>query len=64
MREAFALARLHGDKPFVEVKTGPTTFERKNLKVGISDGIRIEVIEGIDEDAEIKVPVLGAPGGK
>lgn len=58
------LLQFDGDKPFVEVKTGPTTFERKNLKVGISDGIRIEVIEGIDEDAEIKVPVLGAPGGK
>ena len=58
------LMQFEGDKPFVEVKTGPTTFERRNLKVGISDGIRIEVLEGIEEGDEIKVPVLGAPGGK
>lgn len=59
------LMQFEGDKPFVEVKTGPTAFERRDLKVGISDGIRIEIIDGLGEAEEVKVPALGpAPAGK
>jgi HlyD family secretion protein len=41
--------------PFVEVKTGEKEFERKDIVLGISDGIHVEVKEGISEDDEIKV---------
>ncbi|HTJ81605.1 MAG TPA: efflux RND transporter periplasmic adaptor subunit, partial [Polyangiaceae bacterium] len=58
------LVQFAGDKPYVEVKTGPTTFERRDISVGISDGIKIEVKDGIDADAEIKVPEMGPPGKK
>jgi len=58
------LVQFEGDKPYVEVKTGPTTFERRDITVGISDGIHIEIKDGLEADAEIKVPAMGPPGQK
>jgi len=39
---------------FVEVETGPQTFEQRAIKTGISDGINIEVVEGLKEGEKIK----------
>lgn len=39
---------------YVEVETQPQVFERVNVRTGISDGINIEIVEGIDENAKIK----------
>ena len=39
---------------FVEVMTAPQVFERRAVKVGISDGINIEVLEGIGAQDAIK----------
>lgn len=41
--------------PFVEVKTGEKQFERRDIVLGISDGIQVEVKEGLDANDEIKV---------
>lgn len=46
------------DKTFVEVETAPNTFEKKFLKTGISDGVNIEVLEGISKSDKIKVPPM------
>jgi HlyD family secretion protein len=46
-------------KPYVEVQTAPQTFERRDIETGISDGIRIEVKSGLDENAQIKKPDRG-----
>lgn len=43
------------DKPYVEIKTGEDTFERRNVELGISDGINVEILSGITADDEIKV---------
>jgi HlyD family secretion protein len=43
-------------KPFVEVEDGPQNFIRRDLKVGLSDGINIEILEGLDENAKLKRP--------
>lgn len=43
------------DEPFVEIKTGDGEFEKKNVKLGVSDGIKVEILEGITMDDEIKV---------
>lgn len=43
------------DKPYVEVKTGEDTFERRDVELGISDGINVEIISGVTVDDEIKV---------
>lgn len=41
--------------PFVEVKTGEQQYVRKDIELGISDGINVEVKNGISMEDEIKV---------
>lgn len=41
--------------PFVEVATGPQQFQRREVELGISDGIYVEVKSGIGHEDEIKV---------
>jgi len=43
------------EKPYVEVKIGDQKFERRDLKLGLSDGINVEVLKGITPKDEIKV---------
>ena len=54
------LVSFEGDKPYVEVRVGPDRFERRNIEVGISDGIKIEAKSGVDANDEIKVPEANA----
>ena len=44
------------DTTFVEVETAPGVFEKRILKTGLSDGINIEILEGLRGDEKIKVP--------
>lgn len=39
---------------FVEVAVGPQRFERRSVSTGISDGINIEILDGLSEDSTIK----------
>jgi HlyD family secretion protein len=39
---------------FVEVETGPQQFTRRAIKTGLSDGINIEVVSGLNEGEKIK----------
>ncbi len=41
--------------PFVEIKTGEKEFERKDITLGVSDGINVQVKDGLTYDDEIKV---------
>ncbi len=43
------------DEPFVEVSVGDQKFERKDVEIGISDGVNVEIISGITEEDEVKV---------
>ncbi|MAB47011.1 MULTISPECIES: efflux RND transporter periplasmic adaptor subunit [Flavobacteriaceae] len=49
--------------PFVEVEVGDQKFERKEVELGISDGIFVEVKSGITKSDKIKVwnQVQGVP---
>lgn len=42
-------------KPYVEIKTGEKQFERRDIKLGVSDGINVEVKDGLSYDNEIKI---------
>lgn len=42
-------------KPFVEIATGSQKFERREIQLGVSDGIYIQILQGIKPDDEIKV---------
>ncbi len=41
--------------PFVEVEVGDQKFERRDVELGISDGIQVEVKSGITAEDKIKV---------
>lgn len=56
-----ALVQYDGDKPYVEVETKPQTFERRDVKLGISDGIKVEVASGVSENDKIKIPETAGP---
>lgn len=43
------------DNSFVEVKQANGTFKKVNVKLGASDGINVEILSGINKDAEVKV---------
>ena len=43
-------------KPFVEVETSEQKFEKREVSTGLSDGIHIEVLSGIDEADKLKKP--------
>lgn len=44
------------DALYVEVQTGTTTFEKRYLTLGLSDGINIEVLKGLKLGDKIKKP--------
>ena len=46
------------DKPFVEVAVGTVEeqkFERKDVEIGISDGVNVEIVSGITKDDRVKI---------
>ena len=42
-------------KPYVEIETSSQKFERKNVKLGISDGVNAELLSGVSKTDKIKV---------
>lgn len=46
------------EKTFVEVETTRQQFEKRFIKTGLSDGINMEVTEGLKKTDRIKVPQL------
>ena len=42
-------------KQFVEIETGSQKFERRNLELGVSDGIYVEIKNGVKSSDKIKV---------
>ena len=45
---------FEGDSMFVELRTGDQTYEKIQVQTGLSDGIFIEVIQGIDSTKEVR----------
>ncbi len=46
------------EKPYVEVETTSQHFEKRFIKTGLSDGINIEVLEGLKKTDKIKNPQI------
>jgi HlyD family secretion protein len=42
-------------KPFVEIENGEQKFEKKDITVGLSDGLMTEVLSGVTEQDKIKI---------
>ncbi len=43
------------DKPYVELSVGDQKFERKDIEIGISDGVNVEIISGLTESDNVKI---------
>lgn len=46
------------ERPFVEVETGNQIFEKRFIKTGLSDGINIEILDGLKKTDKLKLPQL------
>jgi HlyD family secretion protein len=55
MLEALLQFDRDTDKPYVEVSVGDQEFERRDVEIGISDGINVEVLSGVTEADKIKI---------
>ena len=42
-------------EPYVEVETSSQNFERRDITVGLSDGIKVEILSGIEMNDKIKI---------
>ena len=43
------------EEPYVEIVIGEQKFERRNVEIGLSDGVNVELISGISMEDKIKV---------
>ncbi|MFZ0490681.1 MAG: efflux RND transporter periplasmic adaptor subunit, partial [Salegentibacter sp.] len=55
IKEALVQFDPKTEQPYVEVENGDQNFERKDLELGVSDGIYVEVKKGIAKGDKIKV---------
>jgi HlyD family secretion protein len=42
-------------KPFVEIAVGENAWERRDVKLGLSDGLKVEVLEGLSTEEKLKL---------
>ncbi len=55
IKEALLQFNRITEAPFVEIQLEDGKFEKKDVELGISDGINIEILEGVEEGDKIKV---------
>jgi HlyD family secretion protein len=48
-------------KATVEVETAPNTFVTREVKLGVSDGINVEVLSGVGKTDKLKIPDNAGP---
>lgn len=52
--ESIVTFNQKGDSAFVEVKNGEEGWKKTHIKTGLSDGINLEVLSGVDASTELK----------
>jgi len=55
IKEALLQFNRITEQPYVEILGKNGNFRKKNVKLGISDGINVEILDGIEEGDKIKV---------
>ncbi|MGB0891560.1 MAG: efflux RND transporter periplasmic adaptor subunit [Flavobacteriaceae bacterium] len=55
IKEALLQFDRKTEKPYVEIKIGDQKFEKKNIKLGLSDGVNVQILEGVTADDEVKI---------
>ncbi len=49
-----SLIHFEDDSVYVEIETEPQMFEKRYIKTGLSDGINIQIVEGLTKEDKIK----------
>jgi HlyD family secretion protein len=49
------LVKFEGGKAYVEVEKAPQQFERREVQLGLSDGLDVQVVSGITAASNLKV---------
>jgi len=55
IKEALVQFDPKTEKPFVEIETGEQKFERKDVELGVSDGIYVQIKSGVKASDKIKI---------
>ncbi|AIY13115.1 MULTISPECIES: efflux RND transporter periplasmic adaptor subunit [Cellulophaga] len=55
VKEALLQFDTKTEKPYVEVLKGEDEFEKRDVEIGVSDGIFVEILSGITKEDKIKV---------
>ncbi|MDF1518273.1 MAG: efflux RND transporter periplasmic adaptor subunit [Lutibacter sp.] len=55
IKEALLQFDKKTENPYVEIKTGDQKFERRDVDLGVSDGVNVEILSGVTKDDEIKI---------
>jgi HlyD family secretion protein len=50
-----SLLQFEKDSAYVEVEVGPQKFDKRFIKTGLSDGINIEIVSGLNNSDKIKI---------
>ena len=53
-----SVLQFEKEEAFVEVETTNQVFEKRFVKTGLSDGINIEILEGVKKGEKLKLPQL------
>ncbi len=53
-----SVLQFENERPFVEIETANKIFEKRYIKTGLSDGINIEVVDGVKKGDKLKLPQL------
>jgi len=59
--EAVIQYDLETKKPYVEIEIGDQEFERREIVLGLSDGINVEIISGLKKDEKVKIWSITQP---
>lgn len=53
-----SVLQFEKEKPYVEIETSNQNFEKRFVKTGLSDGINIEILDGLKKTDKIKILVV------
>jgi len=53
--EALLQFDKENDKPYVEILVGDQKFERRDVEIGISDGVNVEIVSGLTFEDKVKI---------
>lgn len=49
-----SVVRFENSRAFVEVEVAPDVFEKRSVELGLSDGLNVQVLEGVDPKDRLK----------